>query len=675
MNDGNQGKEVITFYSFKGGTGRTMALANLAILTARLQKKVLLIDWDLEAPGLHRYFSPYITRTERDLNDFPGLIDFFVEVSKLIPSTNERKIGLSDKEIIGVLNKIDISQYIVNTELQGLSLLKAGAFTNEYPKCISQFQWEKLFQNVPNFFPIFCNYLKEIFDFIYIDSRTGFTDTSGICTMLMPEKLCLVFTPNLQSLEGVIGLAKKALEYRMNSSDFRPLKIYPIPSRVELAEKDLRDNWRKGFNNEYQVISGRKIFRPIKVNEYANSKDSSEFRIEGFQPSFEKLFNECYDISNCDLTNYFDIIQIHHEPKYSYGEELAVLTENYSDRLSLTIVYKEILQKLLFESKIYSEKEKKLDSSDKIRDLYSSSNDRKIVVFVDQLKTELQKTGRFHIDSPKSEDVKAGEDFLKQIEENILASQIVLPIISKNYLGSKLGDVELYLISKSINSQSGNMAIPIFLEDISRRDFSSTLLDRIQGIYLSQYSGVKEIVEEVIRKVEANKTLFSKGQIEKKGLYKIFLASSSELKDDREQLEIFISRQSKTLYDKGVDLELAVWENFLDAMSESHSQEEFNNAINKSDVIIFLFFTKIGKHTVTEFETVFGEFKKTGKPLILIYLKNAPANLTSDSIILAEFKAKLGSLGHFYSRYYNIDDLKIQVKAHLERLYIITDGQ
>jgi MinD-like ATPase involved in chromosome partitioning or flagellar assembly len=49
--------EVITFYSYKGGTGRSMALANVACLLSRMDRRVLVVDWDLEAPGLHRYFQ------------------------------------------------------------------------------------------------------------------------------------------------------------------------------------------------------------------------------------------------------------------------------------------------------------------------------------------------------------------------------------------------------------------------------------------------------------------------------------------------------------------------------------------------------------------------------------------------------------------------------------------
>ena len=47
---------IITFYSWKGGVGRTMALANTAVQLARAGRSVLMIDWDLEAPGLDQYF-------------------------------------------------------------------------------------------------------------------------------------------------------------------------------------------------------------------------------------------------------------------------------------------------------------------------------------------------------------------------------------------------------------------------------------------------------------------------------------------------------------------------------------------------------------------------------------------------------------------------------------------
>ncbi len=47
---------IYTFYSYKGGVGRSMALANVAEAFYQQGLRVLLIDWDLEAPGLENYF-------------------------------------------------------------------------------------------------------------------------------------------------------------------------------------------------------------------------------------------------------------------------------------------------------------------------------------------------------------------------------------------------------------------------------------------------------------------------------------------------------------------------------------------------------------------------------------------------------------------------------------------
>ncbi|WP_040334062.1 AAA family ATPase [Candidatus Magnetobacterium casense] len=50
---------VITFYSYKGGVGRSFILANVSVLLSKWGYRVLCIDWDLEAPGLSHYFAPW----------------------------------------------------------------------------------------------------------------------------------------------------------------------------------------------------------------------------------------------------------------------------------------------------------------------------------------------------------------------------------------------------------------------------------------------------------------------------------------------------------------------------------------------------------------------------------------------------------------------------------------
>ena len=75
LTQGTEGR-ITTFYSFKGGVGRTMALANVAFLAAMNGKRVLAMDWDLEAPGLSYYFRSLLpSQDARNLKDSPGILN------------------------------------------------------------------------------------------------------------------------------------------------------------------------------------------------------------------------------------------------------------------------------------------------------------------------------------------------------------------------------------------------------------------------------------------------------------------------------------------------------------------------------------------------------------------------------------------------------------------------
>ncbi len=153
---------------------------------------------------------------------------------------------------------------------------------------------------------------------------------------------------------------------------------------------------------------------------------------------------------------------------------------------------------------------------------------------------------------------------------------------------------------------------------------------------------------------------------------KIFLASSAELKSDREQFEIFINRKNKQWVNRGVFLELVIWEDFLDAMSHTRLQDEYNKAIHECDLFVMLFCTKVGKYTAEEFETAFGQFKATNKPRIFTYFKSIDINLGSlnkdDSNSLWAFQEKLKQLGHFQTEYKNIERLREHFDHQLDKL-------
>src|SRR5436309_1697080 len=95
---------IVTFYSYKGGVGRSRALANTAYQLARSGKRVLCVDFDLEAPGLLNYFKRWI-RVDDRLEDRRGVIDLLYNYAEylLLPNPFRTLLNWSD-----LICKIDI---------------------------------------------------------------------------------------------------------------------------------------------------------------------------------------------------------------------------------------------------------------------------------------------------------------------------------------------------------------------------------------------------------------------------------------------------------------------------------------------------------------------------------------------------------------------------------------
>jgi tetratricopeptide (TPR) repeat protein len=326
--------EITTFYSYKGGTGRSMALANVAYIlatdTSYGGKKVLMIDWDLEAPGLHRYFSRDFStalgvrsssdRYEFALNDAPGLIEFITAVAESyrgsLPSAIIPESHAATPEALEgfqrAFNASSFNKLLLNVdETPNLYMLKAGRQDDTYADRIRKFDWESFYKQYGSFFTNFRTYLMNEFGFVLIDSRTGLTDVSGICTKVMPEKLVSVFVPNRQNLDGLAGVIRSATGYRSDSRDPRGLVAFPLASRIDGSNSELREIWWHGGS-------------------YAGEE------IVGYQDRFEKLLSDVYELDECHLQEYFDSTQIPHDAHYAFGERIAARSRSgTSDKLSI----------------------------------------------------------------------------------------------------------------------------------------------------------------------------------------------------------------------------------------------------------------------------------------------------------------------------------------------------
>lgn len=217
---------LVTFYSYKGGVGRTFTVANVAVALAGWGYRVLCIDWDLDAPGLSHYLIS--GRPER------GLV-----------------------ELVGRLrdgHEANWREFVTPVSLQGrtnLDLITAGYADEGYVDRVQEVDWSLLYEEagLANLLETWREEWKSEYDFVLIDSRTGITDIGAICTAHLPDILVALFSASRQSVDGCMEVVHRAQATRKRLPFDRPaLLVLPVPSRFDGREEYKRaQEWRENF--------------------------------------------------------------------------------------------------------------------------------------------------------------------------------------------------------------------------------------------------------------------------------------------------------------------------------------------------------------------------------------------------------------------------------------------
>lgn len=247
--------KIFTFYSYKGGTGRSMALANVAWILASAGKRVLVIDWDLEAPGLHRYFRPFLI--DHRLTSSPGLIDFVIRYATEAVKPSAK---VTSEWIAAQANILD---YRISLDWEfphggALHLVPAGKQDVTYAARVSTFNWQKFYEGLGGgvLMNAVRDHIRREYDFVLIDSRTGVSDTAGICTVQLPDELVVCFTYNNQSTEGAAGVARSVFQQKFVEGGESSFRVHPVPMRVDPYE-EVRLKRRQQH--------ARKLFEPLLI--------------------------------------------------------------------------------------------------------------------------------------------------------------------------------------------------------------------------------------------------------------------------------------------------------------------------------------------------------------------------------------------------------------------------
>lgn len=286
--------QIITFYSYKGGVGRSMALANVAVLLSRWGYRTLIVDWDLEAPGLEYFFKSHV-----DLDYVckqPGLIDLLTNAAKQKQKSIDQRAS---------------SQYITSVPLPDskspLQLLTAGKRENGYFDNVRNFDIDSFYSEGGGgpYIESLRNNWKQNYDFVLIDSRTGITDIGGICTIQLPDILVLLFTATDQGFRGALDVAYRASQGRQQLPVDR-LRLLSIPIATRLDT-----------DKEFQI-----------------SQQWLTDRAKDLQPIYKEWIPK-----GTDARALLEATKLPYISYFSFGERLAVYEQASTDPAGLSYAY------------------------------------------------------------------------------------------------------------------------------------------------------------------------------------------------------------------------------------------------------------------------------------------------------------------------------------------------
>lgn len=443
---------IVTFYSYKGGVGRSMALANVAFELSLKGLKVLIVDWDLEAPGLEKYFSNYEIQTTGN-----GLLPLLLEVQRgTCPAYTDYlwKINIDKSNSIDFLHSGREKDSNYSTNLENLD-------------------WDDFFSNNNGgtYLENLRTKWKSDYDIVLIDSRTGLSDTSGICTIFLPDVIVPMFTANAQSLYGVRDIIRLAQSARRKLKNRRmPLTILPVPSRF-------------GTRGEFK---------------------ESQMWLDLFAEELKEFYTDWLPkwIHPKKVLERIKIPQIDY---FSFGEKLAVAEQGTNDPEGMGYIFSKIASLLssdftdiesLMGERYNSEKEKyvsEIEVKKKVKtgpsfdykyDIFISyareslTNDwitrHFMPLFKEYLDFEIGDNTRFFIDT---KEIDYGESFDGAINEALKSSKLLVPIVSPKYLRNKSTLSELIPFLERSELTRSNLVFPVVIHDAALRSGNSLIHD------------------------------------------------------------------------------------------------------------------------------------------------------------------------------------------------------
>ena len=217
--------ETVAFYSYKGGVGRTLLVANTAQFLAMSGRRVVALDLDLEAPGLHQKLANQDVLSRAESGSLRGAVDALLEELE----NESRHSSVREMAV-----EVDLPSGISGS----LFLIPAGsapshAYWEALERLNDSFRSERrnggLLEAVLELQARIADELAP--DFLLVDSRTGITELGGLATSLLADRVVCLTTTAPESIEGTRVVAD-ALRAAPRLPSQQPLRIDFLITRV-----------------------------------------------------------------------------------------------------------------------------------------------------------------------------------------------------------------------------------------------------------------------------------------------------------------------------------------------------------------------------------------------------------------------------------------------------------
>lgn len=208
----------ITFYSYKGGVGRSLLVANCALHLAQLGLRVVVLDLDLEAPGLHYKFRRALPDGFVPKRGIVDLIDNYATRNELYTSIAEASFEVPLEEPL-----LDTGDPPPRGRLH---VIPAGSAPSlDYWHRVANIDWKRFLYDegatgVEFFIDLRERIAEELSaDILLVDSRTGITEIGNVATSVLADKVVCIVTDTPENLEGARAVLRGLRQHRRLSDD------------------------------------------------------------------------------------------------------------------------------------------------------------------------------------------------------------------------------------------------------------------------------------------------------------------------------------------------------------------------------------------------------------------------------------------------------------------------